>query len=110
MTNHHRRLHWILPLVAALAAAGARADTHIGPIDLSGSLGIDGRMVWGNTSAAKFQEYRDLVDGPLGSFDLLFEDNDGEYYLNASGVNVSYRDQRYSAEAGRYGRFKINFF
>jgi MtrB/PioB family decaheme-associated outer membrane protein len=110
MKNQHRRLYRLLPLLAALAAAGARADTNIGPIDLSGDIGLDGRMVWGNTGAAKFQEYRDPVDGPLGSFDLLLENTEGSYFFRGSGVNLGYDDQRYSAEAGRYGLFKLDFF
>lgn len=96
--------------LALLAAAPARAQTDLGPLLVSGEVEFGGRLVWGDEGAAKFQEYRDLRDGVIGGFDLLFESPDVVYWSRLRGENVGYDDQRYWFGAGRYGRYEIEAF
>jgi MtrB/PioB family decaheme-associated outer membrane protein len=93
-----------------LCAAPAAAQKDLGPVVLSGEVELGGRLVWGDENNAKFQEYRDLRDGLIGSFDLLVEDSDIEHWLRARSENTGYDDQRYWLEGGRYGRYRIEGF
>ena len=96
--------------LALLAAAGpAAAETDLGWGTLSGEAEVGGHVVWGDENAAKFKEYRDLVDGISTNIDLLLE-KDGSSWLRSRAENVGYGDQRYWLEGGRYGLFEVDAF
>ena len=56
---------------------------------------------------AKFNEYRDIRNGPTGSFDLGYER--GNYYIDAYGQEVGRKDQSYGIYGGQWGSFKYDF-
>ena len=56
---------------------------------------------------AKFNEYRDIRNGPTGSFDLGYER--GNYYIDAYGQEVGRKDQSYGLSGGQWGSFKYDF-
>jgi MtrB/PioB family decaheme-associated outer membrane protein len=97
------------PLVlAALGAGPSAAQTNL---LAQGEVEVGGRIVFGNNDEAKFLKYRDLEDDrPYGRFDFLLEDQGSLYFLRGSGLNLGYDDQRYEAELGRYGLFKLDLF
>lgn len=100
----------LLLLSTLLVSISASAQTEVGPLTVSGEMEFGGRLVWGDEDAAKFQEYRDIRDGLIGSFDLLAENRDGTHWLRGRSVNTGWKDQRYWLEAGRYGRYSIDLF
>jgi MtrB/PioB family decaheme-associated outer membrane protein len=96
---------------AARAADASASQTKLWRLWAQGEVGVGGRIVWGDTDAAKWLQYRDLEEsGPIGDFRFLLEDEDHTYFLRGSGVNLGYDDQRYDVELGRYGLFKLNLF
>jgi len=56
---------------------------------------------------AKFNEYRDIRNGPTGQFDLQYER--GEYFVDAYGQEVGRKDQSYGIYGGQWGSFKYDF-
>ena len=95
---------------ALLAPAGpAAAETDLGWGTLSGTAEFGGQAVWGDESAAKFKEYRDIVDGITTNIDLLLE-RDGQHWLSSRVEHAGYDDQRYWVEGGRYGLYEIDVF
>ena len=100
-----------LALALALLCGGpALAETKVGSLTLSGEAELGGRVVWDSGDEAKFEEYRDLVDGVIGNFDLLLENEEITHWLRGRGENVGYDDQRYWLEGGHYGRYQIEAF
>ncbi len=104
------RARGLLLWLTLLGAAPAAAQQDLGPVRLSGEVEFGGRLVWGDEHNAKFQEYRDIQDGLIGSFDLLLEDSEIAHWLRARSENTGYEDQRYWLEGGRYGRYQLEFF
>jgi MtrB/PioB family decaheme-associated outer membrane protein len=96
--------------LALLCGGAAVAETKIGSLTLSGEAELGGRVVWHSGDEAKFEEYRDLVDGVIGNFDLLLENEEITHWLRGRGENVGYDDQRYWLEGGRYGLYEIEAF
>jgi len=56
---------------------------------------------------AKFNEYRDIRNGPTGQFDLQYER--GNYYVDAYGQEVGRKDQSYGLYGGKWGSFRYDF-
>ncbi len=100
----------LLLSLTLLLPPSATAEREFGPVTVSGQAEFGGRLVWGDEDAAKFQEYRDIRDGLIGSFDLLLENRDGTHWLRGRSENTGYKDQRYWLEAGRYGRYSVDLF
>src|SRR5512134_1158948 len=86
--------------VAALAAP-AGADV------VDAELRLGGRAISGDTHSAKFEEYRDLEPGLFGVATFLVTDPNDVTFLWGDFENVGYDDQRYSLEAGQWGRFRL---
>jgi MtrB/PioB family decaheme-associated outer membrane protein len=87
----------------------AAAQPPATPVEVSGSvtpavLGLDN-----STNSAKLTEYRDLRDNfYLPKLNLSMSDKSAGWYFDVSGVNVSRDDQTIRAEAGAFGRWRIN--
>lgn len=95
-------------LVAA-AAPYARADTDLGPIDVSGSLEAGARGIAGEgTHSAKFEEYRDPQEIPFGAADLSLRDLEGRYHLHFGGFDMGERDADYFVDGGRWGLWGVS--
>jgi len=71
-------------------------------------LQIGGRFSSIDGDPARFQRYQDIRDGVLFT-DARFERNDpgGRWLFNAAADNVGWRDQHYSAEYQRPGKFVV---
>ncbi len=85
----------------AAAATPARADV------VDAELRLGGRTISGDTHSSKFEEYRDFEAGIFGGGNFLVEDPNGETFLWGDFENVGYDDQRYSFEAGQWGRLRL---
>lgn len=55
----------------------------------------------------KFNEYRDIRNGPTGQFDLQYEREN--YYLDFYGQEVGRKDQSYNLLGGKWGSFRYEF-
>ena len=70
---------------------------------------IGGRITSISGDPARFQRYQDLRDGLLfTNARYTFEDASGSGLFRASADNVGWRDQRYTANYERTGRFVIS--
>lgn len=70
-----------------------------------------GLVTAGDTTAAKFREYKDLDSGPyLNHFGVTFEKPDAARYVQASGGGLGRSDQFLRVEAGTYNAWKIRGF
>jgi len=68
-----------------------------------------GRFTDVNGDPARFQRYQDLRDGAtLTDFRFAREGSQGNWLFHATADNVGYRDQRYSAQYERTGRFVVS--
>ncbi len=56
---------------------------------------------------AKFNEYRDIRNGPTGQFDLGYERDN--YYVDFYGQEVGRKDQSYGLHGGQWGTFRYDF-
>ncbi len=56
---------------------------------------------------AKFNEYRDIRNGPTGQFELQYER--GGYFVDAYGQEVGRKDQSYGLYGGQWGSFRYDF-
>lgn len=88
--------------VPALAAAASDVEVR-GAVE----AGVQGVEV-NSDNSAKFQEYRDLDDGFIGSFQLDVLKDD--YFLNMDAVHPGRDDQAVDFKGGQYGNFKYNLF
>ncbi len=68
---------------------------------------LGGRGVTVTGSREKFNEYRDLRQGAFVDDFSLGLGGDA-YFLDLSAQNGGLRDERYSVEGGRYGKFKAS--
>lgn len=94
-----------------LAAPDAlRAEVDLGGATLEGRAELGGRVVTGDSSSAKYDEYRDLRPGLFGSLDFLLEDDDREDYFRGWLSKIGEDDQRYDLEAGRWGLGRLRLF
>ncbi len=107
--SQRRRPTWtlLLALLLPLPATGQDSDPRF---ELDGFLGLGGRIDWGRTDSAGYEEYRDFDPGVIGSYELRFDDATGRYYLRSRGRDPGYDDQSYWLEAGEYGQFQFDFF
>ena len=90
----------ILSLMTFLNASAEEAK-------ISGEATVIDQIVDLHGNSAKFNEYRDIRNGPTGSFDLQYER--GKYYLDAYGQEVGRKDQSYEIHGGQWGNFKYDF-
>ncbi|WP_028318187.1 MtrB/PioB family outer membrane beta-barrel protein [Desulfobulbus elongatus] len=95
----------LLPFAALPVSAGAEEEAFVyrGVIE----AGVQGVDVDSNNSA-KFQEYRDLDDGFIGS--LQFDALKGSYFFQLDAANPGLDDQSLDVHGGRYGKFKYNLY
>lgn len=56
----------------------------------------------------RFQEFRDLRDGPVISA-LRYTRHEAAWQFSAAADNVGYRDQRYQAQFDRFGALRVSF-
>ncbi len=100
----------LLAAVSGLLLAGpfvAQAEMDLGAATLSGEAEFGGRLVTGDTSSSKFEEYRDLDTGFFGSVNFLIEGKEGKYFFSGSATDIAEGDQHYEARIGRYGRYRL---
>ena len=70
-----------------------------------------GRVVGGDTDAAKFQEYRVIEDGAfLDHMRLSLETKDKKRYIEFSAFDAGKNDQKYGFRAGKYGGYELEIF
>src|SRR3990172_246799 len=70
-----------------------------------------GRVVGGDTDAAKFQEYRVLDTNPfLDHARITLETRDKKRYVEFSTFDAGRNDQNYSFLAGKYGGYELEIF
>jgi len=74
---------------------------------ISGEVTIIDQSVDLQGNKAKFNEYRDIRNGPTGSFDLKYEREN--YYVDFYGQEVGRKDQSYSLSGGKWGSFRYDF-
>lgn len=75
----------------------------------SGSLGIGGMGSSQNSDdSAKLNEYRDLSDGPYGSFDLRGRSK--KFYLDGYGESLGREDALFFFNGGGYGDFSFGLY
>lgn len=70
------------------------------------SAGANAYLGDGRRDSAKFEEYRDVPSGPVGSAELNYK-NDTGYHAQASAENVAQHDQEYSLSSGKYNQYNI---
>ncbi|MDZ4339612.1 MAG: MtrB/PioB family decaheme-associated outer membrane protein [candidate division NC10 bacterium] len=85
----------------------SRAETDLGFATLSGEAEVGGRLIEGDFSSSKFEEYRDLDAGPFGNLQFLIEGKEGKYFFTGSGTDIGEGDQHYEVRIGRYGRYRL---
>lgn len=101
-----RTARWVA--VGLVIALPAGADTDIADWTLSGSAELGGRVVTGDDwGSAKYEEYRDQRPGVFGEGNFLLEDPTQKYYFRGLLRDVGERDEHYSLEAGRWGRYRL---
>jgi len=70
-----------------------------------------GRLVGGDTSAAKFQEYRVIDENPfLDHARISLETKDKKRYLEIFTEKTFKRDQSYLLRSGKYGGYDLEIF
>ncbi len=74
---------------------------------ISGEATVIDQIVDLKGQKAKFNEYRDIRNGPTGQFDLQYER--GNYYLDFNGQEVGRKDQSYNLHGGQWGVFRYDF-
>jgi len=105
-----------LGLVAALAlllgAASASAQVPLGPLDLDGEVEAGLRLLPDRPAPAdrqKFEEYRDLPEGPfLAGLRLRLFTADEAYSVEATGAKWGQRDQEFRLAGGRLGLWTLD--
>lgn len=61
-----------------------------------------------NGQMAKFNEYRDVIDGATGDVNLRAENQDGTYRLDVMGDNLGRKDSSLNLGVGKYGLFSLD--
>ncbi len=74
---------------------------------IKGDATVIGQIVDLTGQKAKFNEYRDIRNGPTGEFYLEYDKD--QYYLDASGREVGRKDQSYGLSGGKWGSFRLDF-
>ena len=69
----------------------------------------NGAVYLGQSSLAKFYEYRDLRPGPFSNIWLSTGTSDGLYKIDLGGKNIGYDDQNYYLDASKAGEHYFNF-
>jgi hypothetical protein len=86
----------ILPAFPAFSGDGA----------FEGEVGITGMLVNVDGNKAKFNEYRDLMDGVYSGVRLKYDTDN--FFLKGKASDIGYDTQNYRAEGGMYGKFKAS--
>jgi MtrB/PioB family decaheme-associated outer membrane protein len=102
---------------ALLAAAGALlglpggtiADTDLGPVTASGEIELGYQGVGDDWSSAKFEQYRDESPGLIARGLFLLEDEEATRFFRGWFDQLTRDDQEYLFQAGRYGRYRLEF-
>jgi hypothetical protein len=97
-------------LIASMfAVSGTPAPAQGSGFKLSGSVGAGGiGMSEDSKDAAKLQEFRDLYDGPFGTFDLRGRSK--RFYLDWYGENLGRDDMYFDLKGGMYDQFKYRLY
>ena len=101
-------------LAVLLSPAGpARAQVALGGMNLEGEIEAGGRYFIQQPSMKqrqKFEEYRDIPDGPfLQGLHLRLFRPDESYSVEAFGTAWGQQDQNFSFNVGRIGRWDFGF-
>src|SRR5205809_225484 len=96
-------------LVASLFAAPAAFAQETDAFRLSGTVAIGGISTDEDArDTAKLNEYRDLSDGLLTTFDV--KGRSSRYWLDLFGENLGRDDQYIAARGGSYDVFKYRLY
>jgi MtrB/PioB family decaheme-associated outer membrane protein len=75
---------------------------------LAGEVSLKGLLVNVKGDEAKFNEYRDQLDGVYGRVKLLYDTD--AWWLKANASDIAYDTQKYQLEGGMWGLFKANAY
>ncbi|MGH9967244.1 MAG: MtrB/PioB family outer membrane beta-barrel protein [Pyrinomonadaceae bacterium] len=76
-----------------------------GTVEIGGQI----RDVQGGHTA-KFEEVRDVAKGlVIPKLRLSFDFGDSPYFLTVKGLEIRERDQRFTVDAGRFGKYRTRF-
>ncbi|HMK55610.1 MAG TPA: MtrB/PioB family decaheme-associated outer membrane protein [Dissulfurispiraceae bacterium] len=84
----------LLPSLPVLSADGI----------LEGEIGVTGMLANVNGNKAKFNEYRDIMDGVYGGARLKYDTDN--FFAKGTASDIAYDTQKYRVEGGMYGKFK----
>jgi MtrB/PioB family decaheme-associated outer membrane protein len=100
-------------VAAACALLGplgpALGDTELGPVTASGEIELGYQGVGDDWGSAKFEQYRDMSPGLIARGLFLLEDEEATRFFRGWLDNLTDRDQEYLFQAGRYGRYEVEF-
>jgi MtrB/PioB family decaheme-associated outer membrane protein len=104
----------IVAALAILAPVGsASAQIPVGGLNLEGEVEAGVRLLPGQPSGGgrqKFEEYRDVTEGPfLRDLRLRLFTPDEQYSLEARGSKWGQQDQEFAASLGRLGLWNLGF-
>jgi MtrB/PioB family decaheme-associated outer membrane protein len=106
-----KRLSGGAPLLAVLLGVGvapaASGETDVPGGSVTGELGVGGRVISGDWSSAKFNEYRSIRPGAWVEGFLRFEDAERKHHLDAWIDFTDEEDQTYRLEGGRWGHWGV---
>ncbi len=95
--------------IALVPAVPAAADTEVGGAVVSGDAEVGGRVITGDDwgGGGKFDEYRAISPGVVGSGNLLVEDSERMRYVRSVVDFVDEDDQHYELGIGRWGHYGL---
>lgn len=108
------RAGWLVVLAAVLGVTpAASAQTQVGGMNVEGEVEAGVRAFIERPSRnerAKFEEYRDITQGPiLQELRLRIFRPDGSYSAEIEGSKWGQEDQEFSLRAGRLGLWQFGF-
>lgn len=96
-----------LSVGAVDAALAAGAGTEVLQWNVHGSVEAGGIYSFGERGSSKFNEYRDMDNGFVGSLELKGEKKESPYFFDLWLKNPARDDQAYEGAMGRLGLFEL---
>src|SRR3954452_20630136 len=84
------------------------AGTPVANATGQADFGFRGTAYGDNSDEARYRRYRDLRSGPFVQ-GFRWGKSDDQALWAVHATNVGYRDQQYSAEYNRFGKFRASF-
>lgn len=102
-TRSYSRLSLIVAAFLLIPLCGiANAEEEI-----TGSIEVGSNVFFtGGRDSAKFEEYREVPSGLVGSTELNFRNDEG-YFIDLEAQDIAEDDQEGSISAGKYGSYEV---